>query len=896
MLNKHLREGHFRDFLNPDNVASRKIRDGYKWFKRNDPDRNGKPSPGWERAWGSELMSHLRIGNDSDELFRVVARHRLLGEMDERVGHWYNSAGRDMLPANPTREDIILEYFLNGPGAKQLADVADSAWAVDGVASRAGSIFTDRDLLRIYLFDQTEPGSKMTRVQQITGGDADAFRLIDELGKEVHKIATDRARLGPKYTKQLEKSGKTVRKLELDGYKFEVDLLDADNIADEVAKLLQHRGAQGPPSASGPGDWFAPPGKGTSGMFQRFGEGLTSKYTWFFENAANVEKFFTHAPWMKDELWLQQARRVALLTPEDAAKASEQILSQMPKVKKSKKQREAVRTLKESVQRAAGTGDTTLDDITKASYNASLKQLGEVFYGIKGRNSSAQRIAIMWPFWQAAANAYKVYGRGIMGNKRRALNATRLWKNAQTEESGVIYELPGMPPAPDPSYGFIYQDGFGNQRVRLPLLGYSRRLVDIVASGLTGGTSDIRHPSYLELRTNMWNPINFGEPLPGVGPGISYPVKLANAATSERLPLWLTRYVEPFRTTDVSQDVSPLVRLLPAHIGAWLKGGEERQRWTASAATALLATNPDKYMDESGFVTEEKKNQLLMDAADNALTLQIGQLAANMLFRGGTTRPQDIVAEDGHLVAAAVVYEEFNAAREESSAGEAYAEILDKYGMAGLAYIVGNREFDAALTGDAGYRAMQENPKAFRDAPAYFGYLYPTSDWRYNAPEYRRALSALEFNEAKGVSGKLEDVNWVLYNTARLRLEQARGNNEITDTQFEAGAAFLRDQYEVVPQNKFNTKQVAQRHDQLRQLITYPALRETPAGQALVQFYGWYDEVLKNIDGETFSGKGDARWRYTMRELGDELARVEPEFHPVWMFELRGEFLEEGPA
>lgn len=895
MLNRHLREGHFRDFLRPDNVATRKIRDGYTWYMREDPNRAGKPTPGWERAWGHELMSHLRIGNDSDELFRVVARLNLTGELDQPVLDWYNTGGRAMLPDHHTDEDIVVEYFLNGWGSKQLAEVADAAWAVDGVPSRAGSIFTDRDLLRAYLFDTSDAGSKATRVQQITGGDRAAFELIDDLGKALHELAQDRAMLGPKFAKKVEKAGANIRKYELDGYEFEVDLLDADNVADEVAKLLKHRGHPGPPSASGPTDWFAPPAKGTAGMGQRAGESLTSAYTWFFENAANVEKYFTHAPWVRDELWLQQSRRVALLTPEDAEKAAEAIRSQIPKVKRSKKQQETLRTLDESVRRAAGNGDVTIDDIVQASYRAGIKHMSETFYGIRGRNATAQRMAILWPFWQAAANAYKVYARGAWGNKRRALNATRLWENAQTEESGVLYELPGMPPAPDPSYGFVFQDGFGNQRVRIPLLGYARRAVDIVASGLTGGTGDIKHPSYLEVRTNMWNPINFGEPLPGVGPGISFPVNMANAAFNERVPLWLTRYVQPYQSTDVAQDQAALTRLLPAHLAALVgTNGAEKQRWIAAAATALLAQNPDKYTGDSGFVTEEKKTLLLQDAADNAVMMMIGQIGANMLFRGGTTRPQNVADADGGLVAAAVVYEEFNALRDETSASEAYAAILDKYGMSGLAYIIGNREFDAALTGDAGFRAMQSNPRAFRESPAYFGYFYPTSEWRYNSPEYRRALSALEFNQQKGVTGKLEDVNWVLYNTAKLRLEQRRGDGEITDTQFEAGAEFLRDQYGVVPQNEFNTKRVQQRHDQLRTLLTYDDLRATPVGQALVQFYGWYDVVKENVDGNTFDGKTDARWRYTMRTLGDELARVEPEFQPLWTFELRGEFLEEG--
>jgi hypothetical protein len=235
-----------------------------------------------------------------------------------------------------------------------------------------------------------------------------------------------------------------------------------------------------------------------------------------------LEKRVGQAPVLRDEILLESAKRAVFLSPQDAKTLEQRILSQIPKVKRTAKQRQTVAILKANVREASGSGAYTLTDVTDAAHNAAYRRLSDTMYGLRGRNAAAQRLSIFLPFIQSWVNTSRVYLKESVRHPNRAVNALRMLDWANTSESGVLYDtLPGVDRDDDPGKPLFWTDNFGNRQVSIPYLGYAANVVDSAFSKLMGTEDNPNFQPYLNLRVDRWNPANFGEPLPGVGYGIA---------------------------------------------------------------------------------------------------------------------------------------------------------------------------------------------------------------------------------------------------------------------------------------------------------------------------------------------------------------------------------------
>jgi hypothetical protein len=868
-----LRGTHFRDYQSGQGVRTVPV--GMKIVQPGEE--------GFHKAWAQDALRFFAPGQDP--VFDAVLSVRSGEGLPKGISDWAVSRwGDQAAPLDP--QDVATDYFLSGPGRSHLADVANASRTDAGLPPYMQTIFRDRDSLHNYLWSEDEAGSVHNLASDLTGKfHPDAVNMLRDVAKGRDQFAGYLSRLTPRKAKQLEGEKAT----------FHKDVRVGDDVVPVDFSSSPESWAGQQLKAMGVQEPRAVQMRATVQVAQKGGkQAFKSWNESFFGLAGRLDRFVGQAPFVMDEMVLQTALRISSLTPQDAAKVRDLFIEKnIPKYHKSPKMKQAERLLKKGAEMADGDGTYTIEDITKAADRAAVNKAGEVMYGLKGRNAEAQRTALLLPFSQAAANGYKVYTRGMAENPMRAVNVMRAWQDAHTEDSGVIYDImPGVH-RDDPTQPLIWTDSYGNEKFSVPFLGYVMHGVDSALGLLPFYTPNPSHTDYMDVNVGKWNPMNFGEPLPGVGMGVTIPAGAVKAAFGDSsLPSWMDQYITPYQASDVDQDQGSLYSNAPWFIKALFPSPQQQMASTGTAMSALMASHPERYADpQTGYITQEGASLLTRDAADLAKSLAgMGQIRSAVL-RGGVSQPTTITdIKDGRAVAVSVVYDEYEKEKNATTSGQAFSHILDQYGTAGIAYLIGKRETVAHAT-DAGYQFARANQDVLDASPDVLGYFFPASDIKYRSPQYDRLLSQLDKGHLKTPEEYAQDINRVIWQARVGQLDSLVSQGKVTSSQYKTAKSLLSDQYGVADKPDINTNP-GQVHIQLKAALTNKELASSQVGQSLSQFYQAYDALVPTLDGKTFSGQKDQQQRDTMLAVGQALARANPQFEPLWDSQLKYEFRE----
>ena len=874
----YLQRVNFRDVLTGDDAHSRDMIDLGWTIKQPGDDL-------YIEGWAQDALLHLTPGKYGDDMFRDVFDLRLDGVAPERIRKWAQTAEVNAALSN---EELITEYYFRGPGKALFHKLAASAQTKQTKIPLMQQIVSDKTKLHSYLWDQDEAMSIVNLVDELTARSNPAvMRTLrdasDAKGSWLKYLNTMPQR---KADKALRGKGKP--------FVRDITMPDGSTITVNVAKRgaldqVVRRALSGVDDESRPLTVRyrakASHGKGTGAR-----EGYQNFLSHFFSPVSFLEKRVGQAPVLRDDILLESAKRAVFLSQKDAKTLEQRILSQIPKVKRTAKQRQTVAILKANVREASGSGAYTLEDVTDAAHNAAFRRLSDTMYGIRGRNAAAQRLSIFLPFIQSWVNAFRVYLKESVRHPNRAVNALRMLDWANTSESGVLYDtLPGVDRDDDPGKPLFWTDSFGNRQVSIPYLGYAANVVDSAFSKLMGTEDNPNFQPYLNLRVDRWNPANFGEPLPGVGYGVTIPAALIESRTGivqDDLHKWWFA----MQSTDASQQESGLQAALPWFIKMAWPTDSQIEAQVGNAMVALAANEPDKYMQD-GYIRADKVGELHMRAQSLASGIARGNIWRAAMFRGGTTIPRS-VAVNGENLSAAVLSKEFGDVLDETGSIQAgYAFLLDKYGPQGVAALVGTREKSVSAN-DEGYKFAQDNPELFAQITDVLGYFMPASDINCDPDYALRSRGFQRMLTQRGVGLMLsptewaQEVNRALKGARDYQLEQKFARGEITQSQFETEKALIAKDYQLVPSPEFDTSHGDKIREQLRIALQNPTLANTAAGKALAAYLPLYDQAKAQADGESLDGEADAPLRATLRAQGEQLAELVPEFRPLWRGQL----------
>jgi len=873
-IGQHLLRHQFRDFATRNSQTDSHMLDlGWQKIDR------GKDN--FYRGWAQTLMFHMTPGKYGDGMFQDVF-DVMLGEIPQHVDEWADSTGK----VYASREDMVTDYYFTGPGKDLFRKLIDSAQTKRQHIPLLQQIAQDRSKLHSFLWADDDAASVYNRVHDLTGQfDAPVMQTIRQITRAKAQWAHYLHTITPrKADKALSGKGKPfIREITLpDGKVVKLDVAKPNAVENLLASVARRVPEDAQPYAVRYRGHMANPDESA---IKDFYEGALS---WFFGHAGDAEKRLGQAPLLRDEVLLESAKRVSLLSRADAQVARDRIMAQIPRVKRTTKHHEIVAALKVGMPSGDQKGMFTLAEVTEAAQNAAYRKLSDVAYGIRGRNAGAQRLAIMLPFIQSWVNAARVYMKAAVLNPKKSANALRLLRTANTEESGVAYDvMPGVNRDDDPSKPLFWTDDMGNRNVSIPYLGYPVHIVDSALAKVLGGESNPNFEQFVNLRIDRWNPLNFGEPLPGVGPGVTFPASVIDRRVVT-IPTELRKWWFAMQTGDVTQDKNILEGNLPWFIRELIPAEEDVQAQMGNAVMALVANDPEKYLDENGYILEDKVPALTRDAESLAMALYRGNLWRAALLRGGTSIPKTVKDKNGELIGLASLSNEFNAEVERTgSVGAGYAYLVDKYGPQGIAYLIGMRD-RVPIANDEGYQFAADNQELFDKTYDVMGYFFPSSDMngdpvmRLRSKQYQRMLTESGQNRLISPEDWAARFNEKAKAVRDLRLEQQFINGEITETQYEASKLQNGEDYQIAVSAGADTSRREDLRRQMDAALTNPTLRNTATGKALQSYLMHYDLVKAQAEGGSLDGEGDAPLRAYLRQQGEDLCVEFPEFIPIW--------------
>jgi len=873
-IGQHLLRHQFRDFATRNSQTDSHMLDlGWQKIDR------GKDN--FYRGWAQTLMFHMTPGKYGDGMFQDVF-DVMLGEIPQHVDEWADSTGK----VYASREDMVTDYYFTGPGKDLFRKLIDSAQTKRQHIPLLQQIAQDRSKLHSFLWADDDAASVYNRVHDLTGQfDAPVMQTIRQITRAKAQWAHYLHTITPrKADKALSGKGKPfIREITLpDGKVVKLDVAKPNAVENLLASVARRVPEDAQPYAVRYRGHMANPDESA---IKDFYEGALS---WFFGHAGDAEKRLGQAPLLRDEVLLESAKRVSLLSRADAQVARDRIMAQIPRVKRTTKHHEIVAALKVGMPSGDQKGMFTLAEVTEAAQNAAYRKLSDVAYGIRGRNAGAQRLAIMLPFIQSWVNAARVYMKAAVLNPKKSANALRLLRTANTEESGVAYDvMPGVNRDDDPSKPLFWTDDMGNRNVSIPYLGYPVHIVDSALAKVMGGKANPNFEQFVNLRVDRWNPLNFGEPLPGVGPGVTFPASVIDRRVVT-IPTELRKWWFAMQTGDVTQDKNILEGNLPWFIRELIPAEEDVQAQMGNAVMALVANDPEKYLDENGYILEDKVPALTRDAESLAMALYRGNLWRAALLRGGTSIPKTVKDKNGELIGLASLSNEFNAEVERTgSVGAGYAYLVDKYGPQGIAYLIGMRD-RVPIANDEGYQFAADNQELFDKTYDVMGYFFPSSDMngdpvmRLRSKQYQRMLTESGQNRLISPEDWAARFNEKAKAVRDLRLEQQFINGEITETQYEASKLQNGEDYQIAVSAGADTSRREDLRRQMDAALTNPTLRNTATGKALQSYLMHYDLVKAQAEGGSLDGEGDAPLRAYLRQQGEDLCVEFPEFIPIW--------------
>jgi len=873
-IGQHLLRHQFRDFATRNSQTDSHMLDlGWQKIDR------GKDN--FDRGWAQTLMFHMTPGKYGDGMFQDVF-DVMLGETPQHVDEWANSTGK----VYASREDMVTDYYYSGPGQDLFHKLIDSAQTKRQHIPLLQQIAQDRNKLHSFLWADDDAASVYNRVHDLTGQfDQPVMQTIRQIARAKAQWAHYLHTITPrKADKALSGKGKPfIREITLpDGKVVKLDVAKPNAVENLLASVVRRVPEDAQPYAVRYRGHMANPDESA---IKDFYEGALS---WFFGHAGDAEKRLGQAPLLRDEVLLESAKRVSLLSRADAQVARDRIMAQIPRVKRTTKHHEIVAALKVGMPSGDQKGMFTLAEVTEAAQNAAYRKLSDVAYGIRGRNAGAQRLAIMLPFIQSWVNAARVYMKAAVLNPKKSANALRLLRTANTEESGVAYDvMPGVNRDDDPSKPLFWTDDMGNRNVSIPYLGYPVHIVDSALAKVMGGKANPNFEQFVNLRIDRWNPLNFGEPLPGVGPGVTFPASVIDRRVVT-IPTELRKWWFAMQTGDVTQDKNILEGNLPWFIRELIPAEEDVQAQMGNAVMALVANDPEKYLDENGYILEDKVPALTRDAESLAMALYRGNLWRAALLRGGTSIPKTVKDKNGELIGLASLSNEFNAEVERTgSVGAGYAYLVDKYGPQGIAYLIGMRD-RVPIANDEGYQFAADNQELFDKTYDVMGYFFPSSDMngdpvmRLRSKQYQRMLTESGQNRLISPEDWAARFNEKAKAVRDLRLEQQFINGEITETQYEASKLQNGEDYQIAVSAGADTSRREDLRRQMDAALTNPTLRNTATGKALQSYLMHYDLVKAQAEGGSLDGEGDAPLRAYLRQQGEDLCVEFPEFIPIW--------------
>ena len=636
---------------------------------------------------------------------------------------------------------------------------------------------------------------------------------------------------------------------------------------------------------------------------------------WFFATASRAEVRTVYGPEYRIAYWEAAAEMAPLMSRKAAAK----VLKDAEDIKRTRVATEGadgevvyqrwteLNPAFDDIVTASkeGVGTLTARDIDDYARDKASKRIANLYYDATKKNNFTYAAQLVLPFVGAWANTIKKWGQLGTNPTRlatRVYPAVKVYENAQSENSSVVYDFTGTPH--DPMQGFIWEDKFGDKVFTIPLSGNLRTLF-----GLAGNpdTADISIP--LKSLNLAFSGAELADSDIGILPGVGTVWNIFYSALDNdiqrKVPNFLTEMIAPYGTSEGNYLTG-----LPSwiqKIAGGLKGDTNAYGKTAKPIMAWEATTNPKYKalyDGTPLSPEERailQSDLVSYGLSRARYAYIMQGLIQNVSPGTPVYQYYANNENDETFMQWQMADSLNKImiQHDGNYETAWAEYTAVWGRAAVLTGFGENK-DSIFANDEAWQFAKSNPETFAVYGDVIPYFFTGGDF---STDYKKAM------ERRGKGDRLTPQE-ILQEADRLSISALRGQLAIEAVYGGYDAAWIDEQMKnykanvlqgYVPEQTITVGGRDQKIMRIESAIKKPEFAATDAGKAAILYFAERDRWLlqsslyyPDRETQSLSGKDNAEARYRLRILSEQLSVNNDDFKNMFIRVLAQELKEEG--
>ena len=763
------------------------------------------------------VTNQLRMLNSS-ELARVVAGY------DPKFV-------KNAMAKGQFRQEAVIDYFLTGPGRKQLDRFAE------GTPDKFRAFIKTPDGLKTYLFTgKDEKGrdiSLLARINETTGGNKSLQELVAN-GKVTvggYEIAIPRPSKEAINSIQNSKAMREGKKALLD---------EQAALAKDIKKFFGESG-------NWDGVLINVPSKVVA-----HAESKADKFNFvdrFFEVSTNLEKNSTFGPEFRQAYWDAINDIAKTLDANAKAKLLKVAENSLNPLQKAGVNIGSKHPVWNAFKSATGDGPVTLEDAHIYADNYARERVKNLFYNAHEKRLVFHQLRLIAPFANAWDNTVRKWAELGLENKLGVYKAMKGIEWATKPESSAIYQMTDAQDYYDPNQGFFFTDPQSGQRqFFVPFTG---TVMSSIAKGVTGVNYSGSPIAFSA------NPMSFnfafgaGTMLPGIGPGVTLPLSALGTFRGnyiDAMPLGVQKWLFPYGRANFSGGLQTAI--LPGNwnrILGGLTGMEQTYASNFKPIMNYLASGANYNLDNP-----EDQARLTADTDtfarwESVMRGVIGLVSPMALIQQGLAKDKD-----GDLTLQTALYEDFQTMYQANDGdyNKTWFDFLNTYGASQAFALISSSAGEGPSNWDS-YAFVVANPDVATKYKDVWGYVMPggglsTEMYQWNVSHgLKKQLTPTQI---------LEKVNNQRFYAAKDALLSRVDAGEFNRQDYSAALANLKNMMGGGPVFEFDPNKRERTLRQLNELVTDERFSDLPSISGLRDYMFLRQDILSKIGKTKFTG------------------------------------------
>jgi len=761
------------------------------------------------------------------------------------------------------RQDAVIDYFLTGPGRKDLNAFAEST------PQKFQAFIKTPEGLKNYLYTGKSPKgediSVLARITETTGGNKSLMEIVARGKTSIGgaEFAIPRAVDGAVNSITNSKAMKAGKKALLG---------EQEDFAKKLKETFSNAGNWDNVTVNVPSrNSVLAEGNNSKNFLSNFVEG-------FFDKATEFEKNTTFGPEYRQAYWDAINRISKTLNSGAKEKLRVAAENSLTPLQKNGKPIGSKHPVWNAFKSADGNGPLSLEDAHAYADNYARKHVKELFYNAQEKRLIFHQLRLIAPFAAAWEDTIKRWATLGMENPYEVYKGVKALSWAQNPQSSAIYLMTDADDYYDPNQGFFFTNPDSLQRqFFVPFAGTVMAKIAGVVTGANYNGAPIAFSA---------NPMSFnfafgsGTMLPGIGPGVTLPLSALGTFNNnivDNMPMGIQKWLFPFGRADFSSGLQSAI--LPGNWNKILGFATANENTYASNFKPVmnyLASGGNYNLDDPEDQARLVADTDMFSRWESAMRGIVGLVSPVGLIQNGLAKDKD-----GDTTLQTALLEDFQTIfqKNDGDYNKSWYDFLNLYGASQAFALISASAGNGPSNWDS-YNFVVSNPDVVTKYQDVWGYVMPGGG--LSSEMYR-------WNIIHGTKTKLspkeilDKVNNQRYYATRDALMTRVDSGELDKDGYRIALQTLKDAMGGGPVSEFDPNKRGRVIEQLQTLVEDERFVDAPSIVALRDYMALRQTALDNLGKKTFTGaKSEQSERDWLAAQAEWVIEANPDFQKMF--------------